>query len=192
VHEFLCLINKTHKKISYPQPTIVEGMFHSNLPPLSLIIDEIKSGEIMIVEMGFKKPMRVFVVQDESLFQIYGEPMNFFNVVEIECFGFTKKTKIEQFIFELFSQFSLNEMISYKNDFKDFENNIFKFLLLIKNANQYDNKKLRSLSFKSFKNPHLAEKMCKLLMKKKFNYFELTKTQVKVDFVNLNVQFKHD
>jgi NurA-like 5'-3' nuclease len=83
-------------------------------------------------------------------------------------------------------------MISFKNDFRDFENNLFKYLLLTKNEDKLDNKKLRSLSFKNFKNPHLAEKMSKTLIKNKFNYFDLNETKLTIDFSSLTVQFIDD
>ena len=192
MHEFKCLINKTYKKISYPFSTVIETIFTNNLPPLSLIINEVKSGDLLVVEFIKNKPVRVFLIENEILHQIYGDPIDFFSKIQLQCLGLKKKIKIEEFIFNLYDQFSLNEMISYKNDFRDFENNLFKYLLLTKNEDKLDNKKLRSLSFKNFKNPHLAEKMSKTLIKNKFNYFDLNETKLTIDFSSLTVQFIDD
>ena len=192
MHDFKCFINKTYKKVSYPNLVSIEPLNHSNIPPVALITHEIKSGEMIMVEFIGEKPVRIFVNDENKMHQIFGTPIYYDFTIELECYYYTKKLNIEVFIRSAYEHLSLNDLIVNKNDLEDLENDLIRYLLVSKSKDRIENRKLRSIVFKNCKASLFAEKMCDILKKKKFDYFERNFALVKMDFPSLTVQIIHD
>ena len=189
--DFKCFVNKTYKKVSYPIPVVLEPMYLDHLQPLSLVIDEIKSGEILIIEFFENKVMRLFLVEDNSLNQIFGEPTASNAILTLKCQDLKKKLEIEQYIKNIYSQLKLSEMITNKNDLMDLENELMKYFLICKNKDKMEIRKIRSVIFKSCKNHKFAEKIYNLIKGQAFSYFTSTQTTIQVDLSLLSVQIKN-
>ena len=192
MHSFKCLINKTYKKVSYPNVVSIEPLNHSNILPVSLITNEIKSGEILMIEFIDNTPIRIFVNNKNKMHQIFGTPINYDFSIELECINYEKKIRIEKFIHDIFINLSLNELIVNKNDLEDLENELTKYLLVVKRKDRIETRKIRSIVFKNCKSSNFAEKMCEMLKKEKFDYFERNFALVKMDFPSLTVQITNE
>lgn len=191
MRSFSCLINKTYKKVSYPLPVVLEPMYFDHLSPLSLIVDEIKSGEIMLIEFYNDKVFRLFLVENTSLNQIYGDPITKGIIFETKCIDLNKKNEIEKYIKTIYNQLKLSEMIINKNDLTDLENELMKYFLVCKNQDKIDLKKIRSVIFKNCKNHKFAEKIYFHIKNKPFNYFTYSSSNVRIDLNLLTVQIEH-
>jgi hypothetical protein len=192
MHDFKCLINKTYKKVSYPLPVVLEPMYLDHLQPLSLVIDEVKSGEIMIIEFFNNKVMRLFLVENNALNQIFGEPISLNSILKLECLDLKKKNEIANYIKLIFGSLKLSEMIANKNDLIDLENELMKYYLVCKNKEKVDLRKIRSVIFKSCKNHKFAEKIYLIIKNKPFDYFISSSTSLLIDLSLLTVQIEND
>jgi hypothetical protein len=190
MHEFKCLINKVYKKVIYPTPVIIEPLYLDHLQPLPLVIDEINSGELMIVEFFNKKVLKVFLVENFNLNQIFGEPMDSQENLNLLCSDWVKRNEIEKHIRDVYEQLRLCEMVSNKNDLIDLENELMKHLLSCKNKEKNDLRKIRSVIFKSCKNHKFAEKIYSIMKNRMFNFYEQTQSKVSIDFGTLTVQIE--
>ncbi len=190
MYEIRCLVNKTYKKVAYPISTIIEPLHCSNFSPLKLITNELRSGETLIVEFINEQPVRIFVVDNSSLMQIYGNTIEYSGTHKTKCIYHHKKLKIKQYIFGLYEKIRLNDLITHKNDLEDFENEITKYLLLCKNQEKLDSKRLRSIAFKNCKNTKLAEKLSGDMKHNMFCDFENVPTNVIINWDLLTVQFE--
>jgi hypothetical protein len=191
MHEFRCLINKVYKKISYPTPVALEPLYLDHLQPLPIVIDEISSGEMMVIEFFNKKILKVFLVEDSKLNQIFGEPILNQEGVELFCQDWVKRNEIKKYIKWAYDQLRLNEMIANKNDLIDLENELMKYLLSCRSKEKNDLRKIRSLIFKSCKNHKFAEKIYSIIKNKLFDYYTSTLDRVNVDFDALAVQIEY-
>ena len=97
-NDFKCLINKTSKKITYPHPVILELLNFNNIGPISIVINEIRSGENLLIEFDKKTPKRIFTFVGNSVNQIYGPIINYNNVIEIDSIEYSKKKQIDKYI----------------------------------------------------------------------------------------------
>jgi len=190
MHEFKCLINKVYKKVIYPTPAIIEPLYLDHLQPLAVVVDEINSGEMMIVEFFNKKIQKVFLVENLSLNQIFGDPVDNQEEIELFCSDWVKRNEIEKYIKGVYEQLRLCEMVSNKNDLIDLENELMRHLLSCKNKEKNDLKKIRSVIFKSCKNHKFAEKIYSIMKSKIFDFYKQTQSKVSVNFNTLTVQIE--
>jgi len=191
MHEFRCLINKTYKKVIYPTPVVLEPLYLDHLQPVPIVIDEVNSGEMIIVEFFNKTIFRVFLVENLKLNQIFGDPISSQKEIELFCQDWVKRNEIKEYIKWVYEQLKLNEIIANKNDLIDLENALMKYLLSCKNKEKNNLRKIRSLIFKSCKNPKFAEKIHSIIKSKMFEYYLPSLDRVKVDFESLTVQIEH-
>lgn len=190
MNNFQLFINKTRKKISYPNSVIIEPLWHGNLPPLNLVTSEIKAGEILIVEYDKKIPLRVFKIIQDNLIQIYGEPIDYDLKIEFDNIFISKINTIKNYIYDVYNLLNINELINFKDDLECIENEIIKYFLFCKTNLKIDNKKIRSLIFKNCKDSKLSEKLDNLFKKNKIIWEEWNSTKLIVDFENFNVQYE--
>jgi hypothetical protein len=178
---------RTGKKISYPSLITIELVSANNLGPLKLITNEVRAGEVILIECEDNRYKKVYKVNSE-INQIYGDFSQNDNIIELYLADYIKKNKIEEYIKILYDNISVNELIIFKNDFEDFENEIIKYLLLTKRKDNLEYKKLRSICFKTIKNAKLAERMSYIIKHNIFDFFENTRTKFVINFETLNVQ----
>jgi hypothetical protein len=192
MNDFKCLINKKLKKISYPLQITIEALYSENIGPISLITNELKSGEILIIESSNKKIERIYKTSNNNLIQIYGDPYQYEFVLQLDCVYLGKIKKIKDFLNDFFLKLNLNELINNKNDLESLENELLEYFLLCKNETKIDMRKIRSIIFKNCKNVKLNEKMYSILKNCNFNEFELKNDTIKIDFSSQDVQFEYD
>jgi hypothetical protein len=190
--KFSCFLNKSNKKISYPEYTTIDPLFNSSLRTLPLITNELKSGEIILVEYFDNKITRVYKIYDNNLEQIYGENNQYENEITVKLYSYIKKTKIEEYINLLYLNLTLSELISNKHDLNDFQKELTKYLLLCKSKEKLNYKNIRSVVFKNCKNVQLVEKICLFLKKNPYNYFINDVSILKINFNDWSVQFIYD
>ncbi len=191
MHEFRCLINKVYKKVIYPAPVVLEPLYLDHLQPVQIVIDEVNSGEMMIIEFFNKTILKAFLVEGSNLNQIFGEPISNQEDMELFCQDWVKRNKIKEYTIWAYEQLRLNEIIANKSDLIDLENELMKYLLSCKNKEKNNLRKIRSLIFKSCKNPKFAEKIYSIIKNKMFDYYLPSLDRVSVNFESLTVQIEH-
>ena len=184
-----CILVRTGKKVSYPTPAIIELIEANSIGPIKLFTNELRAGEILFIEFFFNRPQKIFKI-DSSINQIFGNE-SLDGIIEIICPQYRKKIYIENYIKDIYKDLSINELIVHKNDFADFENEIIKYFLL-KDYPKIDQKKIRSICFKTIKNSKMAEKLSNILKQKSFNYYGSPNAHLILDFESLSVQIKYD
>ena len=191
MNTFECQISKNSKKISYPSPVVIDFLFKSSTPPILAYTNEIKSGELIILNIDNNKIKSIFRCNKNKLIQIYGEPVNPIKIT-VDCVGLNKKIKIENYITKIFENLSVNEIITFKNDLDNLEYDLMRYFLLCKNEQKIDLKKIRSICFKNCKNVNLSEKLYNMIKKDKFNYFDISPAKIKIDFLELTICLKKE
>jgi hypothetical protein len=184
---YKCVIVRTRKKISYPSLATIELINNNNIGPFKLVTNELRSGDILLIQLENDKTKKIFKIDDE-VNQIFGPPDIDEKCIQVFCNDYLKKVKIEKYIIEIYNNLYINELIIYKNDFEDFENEILKYFLITKEKNKIDYKKLRSICFKTLKNSKIADKVSLLLKYNSFDYFLNNKSKFIINFENLHVQ----
>lgn len=166
---------------------MIDFLFKNSSPPIPAYTNEIRAGELIIINVNeYDKIKAVFRCVQDKIIQIYGDPINP-TKVNLECVGLNKKREIEKYIVSIFNQLSINELIVFKNDLECLENALMGYLLICKNQDKLDAKKIRTICFKSCKDVNLCEKLYRLLMKNKFEYFDVSPSKVKIDLLNSTI-----
>jgi hypothetical protein len=136
--------------------------------------------------------VRLFLVENNALNQIFGEPISLNSILKLECLDLKKKNEIANYIKLIFGSLKLSEMIANKNDLIDLENELMKYYLVCKNKEKVDLRKIRSVIFKSCKNHKFAEKIYLIIKNKPFDYFISSSTSLLIDLSLLTVQIEND
>ncbi len=187
MNTFECQIARNTKKVSYPNPVVIDFLFKNSSCPIPAYTNEIRAGELIIINVNeYDKIKAVFRCVQDKIIQIYGDAVNP-TKISLECIGLSKKKEIEKYIISIFNQLSINELIVFKNDLECLENALMGYLLICKNQDKLDSRKLRTICFKNCKDVNLCEKLYRLLTKNKFEYFEVSSTKVKIDLLNSTI-----
>lgn len=186
-----CFINKTYTKISYPAKSMIELVHAGKKGPYELCTSEILPGEIIIF-VTKNNEKYIYTIVNEELNQICGEHLNYYEETHAEVKHYKKAIRIKKYIIKLFNNLPLIDLISNKSDLETLEYQLTSYLLLCKNKNKFDLRRIRSIVFKSCKEVRMCEKIYSLISKIDFDDYDDSTQTLILNFANLSVQFNND